>query len=116
MLALELSTGGEPQFTTKKLRDELECTRGVNPSSPKEEHEEEKQQHEEKKAAAGLPANEDTIKCSIHNVAMKRRGKGGKVWYSHRLADGTWCKDDGRDVGQDKHITDRHKYAEWENE
>ena len=40
------------------------------------------------KAAAGSPSG---IVCSIHNVEMQRRGKDGKTWYSHRLADG-WCK------------------------
>lgn len=29
--------------------------------------------------------------CPIHQVRMKRREKDGNVWYSHRLADGTWC-------------------------
>ena len=32
--------------------------------------------------------------CAVHESAMKRNhGKDGKSdWYSHRLADGTWCK------------------------
>ena len=34
----------------------------------------------------------DSTFCPIHGVRMKRRGKGGQVWYSHRLNDGTWCK------------------------
>lgn len=38
-------------------------------------------------AAAAAP-----VTCSIHNVRMKRRTKGGDVWYSHRLPDGRWCK------------------------
>jgi hypothetical protein len=32
------------------------------------------------------------IICSIHNVPMQLRTKNGDHWYSHRLADGTWCK------------------------
>ena len=29
--------------------------------------------------------------CSIHNVAMQENHKEGRVWYSHKTADG-WCK------------------------
>ena len=30
--------------------------------------------------------------CPIHNVMMKLRTGQGGHWYSHKLADGTWCK------------------------
>jgi hypothetical protein len=31
--------------------------------------------------------------CSTHGVAMKlNHGKNGSTWFSHRLADGSWCK------------------------
>jgi hypothetical protein len=30
--------------------------------------------------------------CSKHNVAMKQTTKDGRSWYSHRTAEGTWCK------------------------
>ena len=29
--------------------------------------------------------------CSIHAVQMKKYTKNGGNWYSHRLADGSWC-------------------------
>jgi hypothetical protein len=29
--------------------------------------------------------------CEFHNAEMRRHEKDGKVWYSHRLADGTYC-------------------------
>ena len=31
--------------------------------------------------------------CQVHKVAFQRREKDGKVWYSHRLADGTYCNE-----------------------
>lgn len=30
--------------------------------------------------------------CKLHNAEMRRHEKDGEVWYSHKLADGTWCK------------------------
>jgi hypothetical protein len=30
--------------------------------------------------------------CAIHNAQMKRREREGQVWYSHKLADDSWCK------------------------
>ena len=30
--------------------------------------------------------------CSIHNVQMKETTKEGRSWFSHRTADGQWCK------------------------
>jgi hypothetical protein len=29
--------------------------------------------------------------CAVHGVEMKRWEKNGKIWYSHKVADGTWC-------------------------
>jgi hypothetical protein len=30
--------------------------------------------------------------CEFHNAEMKRHEKDGQVWYSHKLADGSYCK------------------------
>jgi hypothetical protein len=30
--------------------------------------------------------------CEIHNAELKRHEKDGQVWYSHKLADGTYCR------------------------
>jgi len=30
--------------------------------------------------------------CPIHNCEMKRREKDGQTWYSHKTADGEWCR------------------------
>ncbi len=30
--------------------------------------------------------------CPIHKVQMTRFTKDNRVWYSHRLEDGSWCK------------------------
>jgi hypothetical protein len=30
--------------------------------------------------------------CNKHGVQMRRNHKNGRSWWSHRLADGTWCK------------------------
>ena len=30
--------------------------------------------------------------CEFHNAEMKKHEKDGQVWYSHKLADGTYCK------------------------
>jgi len=29
--------------------------------------------------------------CPVHNVMMKRRTNEGGSWYSHKLADDSWC-------------------------
>ncbi len=29
--------------------------------------------------------------CPIHSCEMKKWEKGGKVWYSHKTEDGSWC-------------------------
>ena len=41
-------------------------------------------------AAAGNGA--ETRVCPIHNAEMRKREKDGQVWYSHKLADGTYCR------------------------
>ena len=33
----------------------------------------------------------ESMVCPIHNVAMQKRSKEGKIWYSHRLENGAWC-------------------------
>jgi len=30
--------------------------------------------------------------CQVHQCAMKRWEKDGRVWYSHKSPDGSWCK------------------------
>jgi hypothetical protein len=30
--------------------------------------------------------------CSKHSLQMTQNHKNGRSWWSHRLADGTWCK------------------------
>ena len=32
------------------------------------------------------------VVCELHNAEMKKHEKDGQVWYSHKLADGTYCK------------------------
>lgn len=34
----------------------------------------------------------DSKWCPIHQCALYRREKDGKVWYSHRLDEGGWCR------------------------
>lgn len=34
----------------------------------------------------------DPAWCPIHNCEMKRREKDGQTWYSHKTADGEWCR------------------------
>lgn len=33
--------------------------------------------------------------CPIHNVSMREWKKNGRIWYSHKLEDGSWCKGGG---------------------
>jgi hypothetical protein len=40
----------------------------------------------------------DPAWCPIHGVAMQRREREGQVWYSHKLADGTYCKGKPKDT------------------
>ena len=100
MLAFELSTGdeenftpggeqgGEEDFTPEKdftPSPEEDFTPGVKKISPKEEKQEE-QPEEEKAAGCSIAI------CTIHGARMEKREKDGAIWYSHRLGDGSWCK------------------------
>ena len=31
--------------------------------------------------------------CKEHNMAFKRYSRGENVWYSHKKADGKWCRE-----------------------
>lgn len=33
----------------------------------------------------------DQIICEIHKQEMKKHSNENGTWYSHKLADGTWC-------------------------
>lgn len=35
--------------------------------------------------------NEEHKVCSVHNAHLKRYENSKGEWYSHKLADGTWC-------------------------
>ena len=30
--------------------------------------------------------------CAVHNAEMRRHEKDGQAWYSHKTADGQWCR------------------------
>ena len=72
-------------------------------------------------AAAGLSEEQEKrpVMCSIHGVEMERREKDGAAWYSHRLADGSWCKGAEGDMGGNGESrgrtseADRWRYMEW---
>jgi hypothetical protein len=67
----------------------------TNQSHPEQEpNEQEPDRQEPTVAVAGSHSG---VWCSIHNVEMERREKGGAVWYSHRDGDG-WCKGAPGDV------------------
>ena len=34
----------------------------------------------------------DTRVCALHHTPMRRYERGDQVWYSHKLASGTWCR------------------------
>jgi hypothetical protein len=38
------------------------------------------------------PAHDDNPYCHRHKTAMKRFTKAGRSWFSHKTADGRWCK------------------------
>src|SRR5215510_4001556 len=38
------------------------------------------------------PAHDDSLYCHQHKTAMKRFTKAGRSWFSHKTADGRWCK------------------------
>ena len=112
VLEVKLSTGGDVAVIPQSLRDDnpvrgrgdTSVMGGVTTLSPKEEKRIRKAE-EEKEAAAGLPV------CSVHHVTMERREKDGAIWFSHRLADGAWCKGRPGDV---KHwAASRRRYENW---
>jgi hypothetical protein len=37
-------------------------------------------------------AHEDSPYCHAHNAVLKRYERNGQVWYSHKLANGQWCR------------------------
>jgi hypothetical protein len=45
--------------------------------------------------AASRPQDKLEGWCAIHNVPMKENHKDGRTWYSHKTADGAWCKGKG---------------------
>jgi hypothetical protein len=40
----------------------------------------------------GSPDEAEKGYCPIHKVQMTRFTKENRVWYSHKLEDGSWCK------------------------
>jgi hypothetical protein len=50
---------------------------------------------EDMKADSNIPKSptptSNTMPCDMHQVDMKRYEKGDKVWYAHKLDDGSWC-------------------------
>jgi hypothetical protein len=42
--------------------------------------------------ASAPPTHDDSPYCQRHKMAMKRFTKAGRSWYSHKTADGRWCK------------------------
>jgi len=43
-------------------------------------------------APAARVSSQDKGWCAKHAVQRRQTTKQGRSWYSHRLADGTWCK------------------------
>ncbi len=43
--------------------------------------------------------NGESKQCPIHHCEMKKREKDGKVWYSHRMEDGGWCRGKSQSEG-----------------
>jgi hypothetical protein len=41
---------------------------------------------------AGQAAGHPDGWCNIHNIALRQTSKNGRTWFSHRTADGSWCK------------------------
>ena len=37
-------------------------------------------------------SNNGSTWCPIHDIEMKRWEKEGRVWHSHKTAEGAWCK------------------------
>jgi hypothetical protein len=38
------------------------------------------------------PTHDDSPYCHAHKAALKRYERNGQVWYSHKTADGRWCR------------------------
>jgi hypothetical protein len=38
------------------------------------------------------PTYDESPYCHQHKTAMKRFSKDGRSWYSHKTADGRWCR------------------------
>jgi hypothetical protein len=38
------------------------------------------------------PAPEAATVCPVHQVPMRQTTKDGRTWWSHRTAEGQWCK------------------------
>jgi len=36
--------------------------------------------------------HEDSPYCHAHKAVLKRYERNGQVWYSHKTADGRWCR------------------------
>src|SRR5262245_9934421 len=41
---------------------------------------------------AAQRAHDDSPYCQAHNAVLKRYERNGQVWYSHKLANGQWCR------------------------
>ena len=51
--------------------------------------------------------------CPEHGVEMKKREKDGETWWSHKQADGTYCKGKGKKAGNPTgHKTNREQKLE----
>ena len=37
-------------------------------------------------------AHDESPYCHAHNAVLKRYERNGQVWYSHKTADGRWCR------------------------
>jgi hypothetical protein len=38
------------------------------------------------------PTHDDSPYCQAHKAVLKRYERNGQVWYSHKLANGQWCR------------------------
>lgn len=45
------------------------------------------------KASSNGQARSEAHYCQEHQTEYKRFEKDGRVWYSHKTADGKWCKE-----------------------
>jgi hypothetical protein len=42
--------------------------------------------------ASAPPTHDDSPYCQAHKAVLKRYERNGQVWYSHKLANGQWCR------------------------